>query len=96
MEAPQSSFWIAIAIGGTAIASLSAFQQYSEEEFRVKPVARDFFIGAFLTAVVFMFLPESMQSWVSSGSKALSSLTGQSGSASKGQDIELQLGPARF
>jgi len=91
MESPTSStgFWIAIAIGGTIIAILSAVQQYtSKQEFTVKPVARDFCIGAFLTATVYIMIPDSVQSLLTQANGLFKS--------SGPQDIELQTGPARF
>jgi len=87
MESP-SGFWIAIAIGGTIIALLSAVQQYlSKKEFSGKPVARDFFIGSFLTATVYMMIPDSIQSLLTQGQNLFKSVP---------QEIELQTGPARF
>ena len=88
-------FWIAIAIGGTIIAVLSAVQQYSSRdssmpysEFSMKPVARDFCIGAFLTATVYMMIPDSFQEIMSKVQEMFKS--------SGTQEIELQTGPARF
>jgi hypothetical protein len=88
-------FWIAIAIGGTIIAVLSAVQQYSSRdssmpysEFSMKPVARDFCIGAFLTAMVYMMIPDSFQEIMSKVQEMFKS--------SGTQEIELQTGPARF
>jgi hypothetical protein len=98
MEVPQSGFWIAIAIGGVLIAGMSSAQQIwfkdPEEQpgFRFKAVARDFFIGAFLAAIAYMFLPESIQSWVNSSQKAITAAT----STNPLPDVELQTGPARF
>ena len=105
--ASQSGFWIAIGIGGAVVASLSAGQQLMSKDqepgFQVKPVIRDFFIGAFLAAIVYMVLPESVQSWVTAGQEAVKSVTakaptfsGGGSGGSGGSDIELQTGPARF
>ena len=109
MDYTPPGFWVAIGGGGSLVASLSAFQQFSSkqpgEDFRTRAVVRDFCLGAFLTAVLYMFLPESMLSWVSAGqtlvsstvnklSTASSSTTPQSGGSFG--DIELQTGPARF
>jgi hypothetical protein len=105
MDSSQPGFWIAILIGGTVIAAASAFQQYSTkpEQFNTKPVIRDFCIGAFLTAVIYMFIPDTVQNLLSSGqaaaSMALSSMGSSqaaSASASANADVELQTGPARF
>jgi hypothetical protein len=91
----SQGFWIAIAIGGTIIAVLSAVQQYSSRdssmpysEFSIKPVARDFCIGAFLTATVYMMIPDSFQEIMSKVQEMFKS--------SGTQEIELQTGPARF
>jgi hypothetical protein len=91
----SQGFWIAIAIGGTIIAVLSAVQQYSSRdstmpysEFSMKPVARDFCIGAFLTATVYMMIPDSFQ-------EMMSKVQGMFKSSGT-QEIELQTGPARF
>lgn len=111
MDYTQPHFWIALTLGGTLVASLSTAQQllskdpnepYSEA-FRVRPVLRDFCIGAFLTAIIYMFLPESMTSWIQAGqttlSNTLASVQKQAGgamSSSAAQDFDLQIGPARF
>jgi hypothetical protein len=91
----SQGFWIAIAIGGTIIAVLSAVQQYSSRdssmpysEFSMKPVARDFCIGAFLTATVYMMIPDSFQEIMSKVQEMFKS--------SGTPEIELQTGPARF
>ena len=94
---PTSSpgFWIAIAIGGTIIAALSAAQQFMKDkaepysEFSIKPVVRDFCIGAFLTAAIYMMIPDSIQSLLTQASGLLPKSSGV-------QDVELQTGPARF
>ena len=96
-SASQTGFWMAIAIGGTIIAVLSAVQQYSSRDssmpysdFNIKPVARDFCIGAFLTATVYMMIPDSIQEILSKAEKMFPKSSGST------QDIELQTGPARF
>lgn len=99
MDYSQPGFWLAIGIGGSVIASMSAFQEYSVksqagEPFSAKPVFRDFCFGAFLTAIIYMFIPESMQSWMTFVSSSMKA-AGSSASASV-NDIELQTGPARF
>ena len=103
MDYSQPGFWLAIGIGGSVIASLSAFQEYSVksqagEAFSMKPVFRDFCFGAFLTAIVYMFIPESMQSWIASVSSTMKSAgsAALSSASTSANDIELQTGPARF
>jgi hypothetical protein len=106
MDYTNPEFWIAIGVGGSLIASLSAGQQWlnkdnGNEPFNTRAVIRDFCLGAFLTATLYMFLPESFHSWISSASALIPSSTTQSGgslssSSAATQDIELQVGPARF
>ena len=98
MDTSQPGFWIAILIGGTVIAAASAFQQYSTkpEQFNTKPVIRDFCIGAFLTAMIYMFIPDTVQNMLSSGQTALSSMASSQVSVAANADVELQTGPARF
>jgi hypothetical protein len=98
----QPGIWIAIVVGGGLIAGLSAVQQYfSKTEFRGKAVMRDFCLGAFLTALIYMLIPDSVQGWLESGkglleSAASAAKAATSSSSGKGGDIELQTGPARF
>lgn len=105
MDYTQPGFWVAIGVGGSLVASLSAYQQFSMkqpgEDFRIRAVIRDFCLGAFLTAILYMFLPESMLSWVSAGQSLVSSTVNKISSSTPTQgggfgDIELQTGPARF
>lgn len=112
MDYTQPQFWIALSIGGALIATFSAVQQWyaikdsSEAQFRIRPVLRDFCIGAFLTAVLYMFIPESMTSILESGQKSLSSYTSsiipaqQSGGGlidiQDSPKFEIKTGPARF
>lgn len=93
MDLSQANFgfWIAIIIGGSIIAAFSAYQQYSSDEFRVKPVIRDFCIGSFLSAIAYMFVPDTIQQWIASSQSTVASIM-PSGSS----EIELQTGPARF
>jgi putative effector of murein hydrolase len=91
MDLSPYGFWITIIIGGAIIAAFSAYQQYTSDEFRVKPVIRDFVIGAFLAAVAYMFVPETIQEWLNTSQSTMSNMM-PSGSA----EIELQTGPARF
>jgi hypothetical protein len=107
MDYAKPGFLIALLIGGCLVAALSfaqqAFTKDPEEPFRMRAVFRDFFIGAFLTSTAYMFLPESIDSIVSSGSDFFSAPLGGSGAgagagaaAATPADIELQTGPARF
>ena len=115
MDYTQPHFWIALTIGGILVASLSTAQQllskHSEEpyseSFRIRPVLRDFCIGAFLTSFIYMLLPESMTSWIEAGqatfTNTIAAVQKQAGGAlptlsstPAGQDFDLQIGPARF
>ena len=58
-------------------------------DFNFKPVARDFCIGAFLTATVYMMIPDSIQELMNQAQTMFPKSSGP-------QDIELQTGPARF
>lgn len=107
MDTTQPGFWIAIGLGGSIVGALSAAQQFtqksgsSDSAFRPQPVIRDFCFGAFLTAILYMFLPESITSWISAGQTLLSQASAKASSlastaTSSASDIELQTGPARF
>ena len=58
-------------------------------DFNMKPVARDFCIGAFLTATVYMMIPDSIQELLNQAQNMFPKSSGP-------QEIELQTGPARF
>jgi hypothetical protein len=104
MDYTNTDFWIAIGVGGSVVASLSAGQQFmtkeSGQDLRYRAVFRDFCFGAFLTAILYMFLPESIHSWITVGQSAVKEVSkGVSGLASAPSsfgDYELQTGPARF
>ena len=110
MDYTNTDFWIAILGGGGVIASLSAGQQLfwkdsdAPSEFRVRAVVRDFCFGAFLTAVLYMFLPESFQGLISAGTNAAHTMTSSvtsviqaGGSGITGiESMEIRTGPARF
>ena len=100
MDYTNPGFWIALGAGGSLAAALSAAQQYmaKEKEFRYRAVFRDFCIGAFLTAAVYMFLPESINKWISEAIPSFDTKLQSGGAppASLSSDIALQVGPARF
>jgi hypothetical protein len=104
MDYTNTDFWVAIGVGGSVVASLSAGQQLftkeAEQEVRYRAVFRDFCFGAFLTAILYMFLPESIQSWISVGQTAVKEVSkgvsGLTSGTSSFADYELQTGPARF
>ena len=101
MDYTKSEFWIAIGVGGGIVAMLSTIQQLTNKDhtepysgFRVKPVVRDFLLGAFVMGIVYMLIPDSIQNWVSSAKTMVGGALPQSSPSSF--DIELQTGPARF
>jgi hypothetical protein len=106
MDYTNTDFWIAIAIGGTVVGSFNLLQQvfYKNPEepysgIRYRTVFRDFFFGSFLTALLYMLLPESFQNMISAGQTSLQKLSGgslASFTSSAPQDFEIQTGPARF
>jgi hypothetical protein len=103
MDYKNPDFWIAMAVGGSLIAILSTIQQFTkknqEDGIRYRAIFRDFFIGAFLSTIVYMFIPDSVSQFLSFGSSTLSkvssSMSGGSSPASL-HEIEIQTGPARF
>ena len=96
MDFTKSGMWKAVLAGGLVIALASyIYQIYTKdpsEEVRVRPVVRDFCLGAFVSASVYMFLPESIDSLIDSTANAVASATAVAAPV----DIELQTGPARF
>jgi hypothetical protein len=101
MDYTNPDFWIAIGVGGGVIGLFSAIQQVFSKNpedpypgMRYRSIFRDFFFGAFITAVLYMFLPESFQSMITAGQTSLSKLTG--GASSLSTEVEIQTGPARF
>jgi hypothetical protein len=107
MDYTNPEFWIALGVGGSLVGAMSAGQQFMNKnsnqpysEFRVRAVIRDFCLGAFLTAILYMFLPDSFHSMISFGQDTLTKIGGSvTEKVSKSvsfSDMELQTGPARF
>jgi cell division protein FtsX len=96
MDFTKSGMWKAVLGGGIIIAIASyIYQIYTKEaseEIKYRPVLRDFCLGACVTAAVYMFLPESIDSFIESTATAVSTAT----TVASPSDIELQTGPARF
>lgn len=96
MDFTKSGTWKAVLAGGIVIALASyIYQLYTKdpsEEMNYRPVARDFCLGACVTAAVYMFLPESIDSFIETTTSAVTSSVALAAPA----DIELQTGPARF
>ena len=92
----QSGMWKAVLAGGVIIALASyIYQVYTKdpsEEVKIRPVVRDFCLGACVTASIYMFLPESIDSFIDTTASAVATAT----TVAKPVDIELQTGPARF
>ena len=90
MDLTKAGHWISLWVGGLVIGLISAYIQYTsnkDDEFRFRPVVRDFCLGAVVSAVLYSFLPESIDDLVNSV-KVESTVTPS--------DVELQTGPARF
>jgi hypothetical protein len=101
MEYLKPGFLISLLVGGALVAACSMGQQMynktPEESLRMRAVFRDFVIGAFLSATLYTFLPESVDTFISSGSELFTkNPSGGSVSTATSSDIELQTGPARF
>lgn len=96
MDFTKSGTWKAVLAGGIIIALASyVYQTYTKEpsdEIKVRPVIRDFCLGAFVTAAVYMFLPESIDTLIETTSTAVANAT----TVAAPVDVELQTGPARF
>jgi len=92
MDFTKSGTWKAVIAGGVIIALASyIYQVYTKdpsESVRVRPIVRDFCLGAFVSASIYMFLPESIDSIIDTTTAAVS--------VAAPVDIELQTGPARF
>ena len=92
MDFTKSGTWKAVLAGGIVIAIASyIFQMYTKEpseEVKLRPVLRDFCLGACVSAAIYMFLPESIDSLIETATAVTSVATPV--------DIELQTGPARF
>jgi hypothetical protein len=98
MDYTNPDFWIAIGIGGGVIGILSAAVQASQKNpdtpYRPRAIFRDFFFGAFITATLYMILPESFQTMIAAAQAKVSS--GFTSVASAVPEVEIQTGPARF
>lgn len=92
MDLTRLGLWLSLCVGGLVIALISLYVQYStkgqDEEFRFRPVIRDFCLGAVVSAVLYSFLPESVDQLLDS----VKSVEVKDVS----NDVELQTGPARF
>lgn len=99
MDYSNPDFWIALGVGGGIIGLLSLIQQVMSKNpdhpysgVRYRAVFRDFFFGAFITSILYMFLPESFQNMIAAGQAKFSG----GGVSSSSTDFEIQTGPARF
>ena len=94
----DTSQLLAIALGGTTIATLGGIAEYMKDKQmpRAKGIMRDFLIGAVLTLLLFQLLPESMNE-ISHSFSSLGSITSVLPSMSGGGvDPELQVGIPKF
>ena len=66
----KPGFWMALAIGGALVGAASFAQQSMTrkdgEPYRLRAVFRDFILGAFLSATIYMMLPDSVDSLTNS------------------------------
>ena len=96
MDFTKSGMWKAVLVGGVVIALVSYIYQVStkepSDELKIRPIVRDFCLGACITASIYMFLPESIDSIIHSTANAVATAT----AVATPVDIELQTGPARF
>lgn len=96
----KPGFWMALAIGGALVGAASFGQQAMTrkdgEPFRMRAVFRDFILGAFLSATIYMMLPDSVDSLTASLMKTGGGVMSASVSSGASSDVELHTGPARF
>jgi hypothetical protein len=96
----KPGFWMALVIGGVLVGAASFGQQAMTrkdgEPFRMRAVFRDFILGAFLSATIYMMLPDSVDSWTASLIKTGGGVMSASVSSGASSDVELHTGPARF
>ncbi|NDB61342.1 hypothetical protein EB001_23325 [bacterium] len=96
----KPGFWMALAIGGALVGAASFAQQSMTrkdgEPYRLRSVVRDFILGAFLSATIYMILPDSVDSLTTFLMKTGGSPISASLSSSASSDVELHTGPARF
>ena len=96
----KPGFWMALAIGGALVGAASFAQQSMTrkdgEPYRLRAVFRDFILGAFLSATIYMMLPDSVDSLTTSLIKTGGGVMSATVSSTPSSDVELHTGPARF
>lgn len=96
----DTSQLLAIALGGTTIATLGSIAEYMKEKEmpRAKSIMRDFIIGSVLTLLLFQLLPDSMSELSQSfpSFQSLTSMVPSFSSGLSGGDVELQVGVPKF
>ena len=94
MDWTKTGLWVSLLVGGLVVCIISAYSQYvtkdPNEDFRMRPVLRDFCLGAVSSATLYSFLPESLDTMLSSVTTPMAEIKVEA------QEIELQTGPARF
>lgn len=93
MDWTKAGLWVSLLVGGLVLCIISSYSQYAtkdpNEEFRIRPVLRDFCLGAVGSATLYSFLPESLDNM-------LNNVTSVTDVKVESPEIELQTGPARF
>jgi len=99
------SFWISILIACLLSVGVSAFVQLNTDENKIKNKAlvRDGILGAIFTTIVWVMSPETMDSISSTaqnligGAKEAAQTLGSTTSTYKlGEEVDIQVGPAKF
>lgn len=96
----DTSQLLAIALGGTTIATLGSIAEYMKDKQmpRIKGIMRDFIIGSVLTLLLFQLLPESMNevSQFFPSISSMSSMIPSFPSVGGALEPELQVGIPKF
>lgn len=97
------SFWVSILISCLLSVGVSAFIQLNTDENKIKNKAlvRDGILGAIFTTIVWVMSPETMDSISSSaqnligGAKEAAQTLGST-TYKLGEEVDIQVGPAKF
>jgi len=99
LDLTKTSLWISIFIGAAIAAAASAgFQKYGSDEgstINIKGVVRDAILGGIFIAMAWTLVPDSMTSITESVATTVATATAPA-VASTNNEVDLQVGPARF